>query len=265
MLLLVGAGWAGAAHAAPSPELWPMWQEANIGDSTSLDHGTWQDLLDRYLLDSGDGRTVFAYDAVSFDHRRRLQDYLAELTSIDPRELAREEQLAYWINLYNALTVEIVLAHPDKRSILRMGGVWLPTGPWDDALVEIAGQPVSLNDIEHRILRPIWKDLHIHYALNCASVGCPNLAPEAYTRDNAKDLMERGEAAYLDHPRGVALSEEGRLRLSSLFDWYLEDFGGSREGLLDYLASERPDLAEQLANYSGEIEFHYDWSLNAPE
>lgn len=265
LIALVLAICAGAVSAAPRAELWPLWLESNAASSTQVSHQSWQELLDRYLLTTSDARTVFRYDAVTADDRRRLQRYVSELTAIDPRELTRDEQLPYWINLYNALTVEVVLSHPAKPSILRMGGGWLPTGPWDDKLVSIAGHDVTLNDIEHRILRPIWKDLHIHYALNCASVGCPNLAPTAFTRDNAKKIMESGEFAYLNHPRGVHFTEDGVLRLSSLFDWYQEDFGTSNQALLDYLAGERPELAKQLTGYRGEIEYHYDWSLNSPE
>ncbi|MFW6094710.1 MAG: DUF547 domain-containing protein [Pseudomonadota bacterium] len=265
-LIVLAAVAAGGLRAAPNAELWAVWREAAADDAgMRLEHGEWQTLLDRYLLATEDGRTVFAYDAVTPADRQRLERYLARLASIDPRKLARAEQLPYWINLYNALTVSVVLDHPDAPSIRRMGGGWFGAGPWDDELLEIAGHAVTLNDIEHRILRPIWQDHRIHYALNCASVGCPNLAPRAYTRANAQRLLEAGEDAYLDHPRGVAFTEEGTLRLSSLFDWYLEDFGGSRAALLDYLAGERPGLAQRLTDYQGEIEFHYDWSLNDAE
>jgi hypothetical protein len=256
---------AAPATAAPNADLWAFWKASEESSDERVDHGTWQRLLDRYLAVADDGPNLFRYDAVSPADRAALMAYLDGLAALDPRRLARAEQLAYWINLYNALTVQVVLDHPRADSILAMGGGWFSRGPWNDDLVEIAGQPVTLNDIEHRILRPIWQDHHIHYAVNCASFSCPDLAAEAYTRDNARRLMDAGEHSYLRHPRGLDFDPDGELRLSSIFEWYVEDFGGSRESLLSYLADERPDLADRLRNYRGGIDYHYDWSLNAAE
>ena len=249
--------------AAPSSDLWPMWQASDETSDRSVDHSAWQRLLDRYLLVADDGPNLFRYGAVSADDRAALDDYLERLAGLDPRVLARAEQLAYWINLYNALTVQVVLHHPQEDSILGMGGGWFSRGPWNETLLEIAGQPMTLNDIEHRILRPIWQDRRVHYAVNCASFSCPDLAPEAYTRDNAGRLMDAGEHSYLRHPRGLEFRPDGTLSLSSIFEWYVEDFGGSRDTLLAYLAEQRPELADRLQGYQGRIHYHYDWSLNA--
>lgn len=261
--ILIAAGLVPAARAAPSADLWDVWQASDEQSSETVDHGAWQTLLDEYLVMREDGTTAFRYRAVTDEHRGDLDGYIDRLAAIDPRRLARDEQLAYWINLYNALTVQVVLDHPGKQSIRRMGGGWFGSGPWDDELVTIAGQAVTLNDIEHRILRPIWRDHHIHYAVNCASVSCPRLAPEAYTAQNARRLMEEGERHYLNHPLGVEL-EGDTLHLSSIFDWYVTDFGGSEAPLLEYLAGERPDLADALAA-DARIRYRYDWSLNAAE
>jgi len=121
---------------------------------------------------------------------------------------------------------------------------------------------VSLDDIEHRILRPIWQDPRVHYAVNCASMGCPNLQPTAFTAANAEELLDRGAREYTSHPRGANLSN-GRLTLSSIYDWFSEDFGGE-EGVLDHIASfADPATARQLAEYGGRIRYDYDWSLNS--
>lgn len=252
----------GAARAAPAPDLWAFWAESDDTSTQPIAHSAWQNLLDSYLVSTPDGRTLFNYDAVTRSDRNALNGYITYLTKTDPRTLARSEQLAYWINLYNALTVQVVLDNPRKKSIRDMGGGWFSSGPWDEELVTIAGQPVTLNDIEHRILRPIWQDHHIHYAVNCASVSCPNLQPKAYTPANTRELMELGEDQYLTHARGMRFDPSGELHLSSLFDWYQEDFGNSRAALLDYLASERQSLAERLTGYEGPIHYHYDWGLN---
>jgi hypothetical protein len=251
-----------SALAAPVADPWPFWQQSDAHGDQRVDHAPWQSLLDHYLTTTEDGRTLFRYAGVTADDRQRLDTYLEYLTDLDPRLLHRDEQFPYWINLYNALTVRVVLDHPDKQSIRQMGGGWFRSGPWRDKLVNIAGQPVSLDDIEHRILRPFWRDHRIHFAVNCASIGCPDLAPRAYTRDNVDELLDDGERRYLRHPRGVSMAD-GRLRLSSLFDWYRDDFAADRDGLLGYLAGHRPDLAAQLDGYTGAISYHYDWQLNA--
>ncbi len=170
--------------------------------------------------------------------------------------------MAYWINLYNALTVEVVLSYPGKDSILGMGRKLLVSGPWDDELVEIAGEAVSLNDIEHRILRPIFRDHRIHYAVNCASISCPNLVPEAYTRANIERLLSANETSYINHPRGVAFDARGRLVLSQIYQWYRDDFASDRKALLAYLSRRHHGLAEELRSYDGRIKYAYDWTLN---
>jgi len=230
-----------------------------------VDHTAWQAFLDRYVVTTDDDRTLVRYRAVSADDRAALQLYIASIAALDPRTLNGDEQFAYWINLYNALTVEVVLGNPGKDGIKRMGHGLFSTGPWDDELVQITGEPVTLNDIEHRILRPIWKDRRIHFAVNCASISCPNLATEAYTPENLDRLLDAGEQAYLQHPRGLRFLPDGTLQLSSILDWYRKDFAADQPGLLRYLAGVRPDLADRLLDHNGKIRFDYDWSLNGAD
>ncbi|NBC22545.1 MAG: DUF547 domain-containing protein [Gammaproteobacteria bacterium] len=258
VLVLAGAG----TQAAPAADLWPFWDASDESSSTRVDHQPWQRLLDRYLVVTETPPTLFRYDAVTAEDRAALDDYLASLAAIDPRTLARAEQLPYWINLYNALTVQVVLDHPAEDSIRDMGDGFFRPGPWNDDLVRIAGEDLTLNDVEHRILRPIWNDHHIHFVVNCASIGCPSLAARAYTRENTRELMEQGERRYLNDPRGLDFLPDGRLQLSSIFDWYQADFGNDRDALLGYLAEQRPDLATRLQGYDSSIAYHYDWSLN---
>lgn len=257
------------AFAAPQARLWDFWQPSDESSDVRVDHQSWQTLLDRYLVTTGDNRTEFRYGAVSDGDRQLLDRYLAALSALEPRSVARAEQLPYWINLYNATTVRVVLNNPGEDSILRMGGSLFRRGPWQDEVLEISGQALTLDDIEHRILRPIWQDRRIHFAVNCASIGCPNLAPTAFTRDNSDDLMNRTEIDYLTHPRGVEFDADGTLWLSSLFDWYAVDFGDGREEILAYLAKTlrgpQAQLAGKLENFDGPIRYRYDWALNRAE
>jgi hypothetical protein len=248
--------------AAPASDLWAFWQPQPDTQSSSISHETWQGLLDRYLRTAPDQINRFDYKAVTDDDRSLLTTYLNTLTDLDPRGFPIDEQMAYWINLYNALTVQVVLDHPDKDSILRMGQGLFSFGPWNDKLVTIAGQQVTLNDIEHRILRPIWQDRRIHFAVNCASLGCPNLSANAFTSSNLESMLVSAEQTYLTHPRAISFNSQGELVLSSIFKWYSEDFADNREQLLDYLSQHQVSLATRLIDYTGPIRYQYDWSLN---
>ena len=260
-LTLLLLNWASTLMAAPGAEAWTIWAAADPESTQVVDHSAWQALLDLRLETLADGRTIVHYDQFSAEDRQRLQSYLATITAIDPRTLNKTEQFAYWINLYNALTVDLMLDHPEKSSILRIGGGFLPTGPWDDDITTVAGETLTLNDIEHRILRPIFQDHRIHYAVNCASIGCPNLAPSAYTAANLEALLSEGERLYLGHPRGLTLTDD-KLTLSSIFKWYAGDFGEDDNALLAYLATVRTDLAAELDAYDGRIRYAYDWDRN---
>ena len=251
------------ASAAPAPDLWSFWATSNEDSSVSLDHSAWQQFLDDYVSVSDDGVNRVAYDAAAESGRTLLTGYIDALTSMDPRQLTADEQYAYWVNLYNALTVDLVLNYPKKKSILRMGKGFFSIGPWDETVATIAGQEVTLNDIEHRILRPIWDDQRIHFAVNCASFGCPNLNKTAYTAANLEDQLDLAEQTYLNHPRGVLVDERGRVKLSSIFKWYQADFGLNETEVLDYIAEFNDAVAKLDRTKNIRVKYDYDWSLNS--
>ena len=257
---------APTAWTASTDQLWAHWSTHDPQSTVSVDHQPWQTLLSRYVVASDDGINRVAYSDFDESSKTLLDQYLTTLSNLQPTQLNQTQQLAYWVNLYNALTVQVVLDHPKKDSIRSMGPL-LSFGPWDKAYLTIEGKPVSLNDIEHRILRPIWQDHRLHFVLNCASIGCPNLSRTAYTQENAEDSLAQAERTFLQHPRALAFHDKDVLQLSSLFDWYLEDFAEDERALLAYLAAQRPDLAEALLNFpvgsSSNIDYVYDWSLNA--
>jgi hypothetical protein len=203
---------------------------------------------------------------VSQEDRARLKGYVDYLAALSPTAMNRDRQLAYWINLYNAFTVSLVLEHMPVASIrdIDISPGLFSDGPWDAKLLAIQGEKVSLNDIEHRILRPVWRDSRIHYAVNCASIGCPDLQPEAYTAENTDDLLERGARAFINHPRGARF-DGGKLRVSSIYKWFAEDFGDSPEGVVAHLMKYADEpLRSRLEGYRGRLAYGYDWSLNLP-
>ncbi|MEM9621408.1 MAG: DUF547 domain-containing protein [Pseudomonadota bacterium] len=260
--------YAATAYSAPEAELWDIWDADKSTNTSSIPHADWQTFLDTYVVPAQDGINRVDYAGVSqSEGRALLKRYIEASTAIDPRTYSKTEQFAYWINLYNAVTIDVVLNYPNKNSILRMGERFLAIGPWDDEVVTIAGEPVTLNDIEHRILRPIWQDHRIHFAVNCASIGCPNLGQTAYTADNIEALLDQAEMDYLNHPRGIEIVNDSKLQLSSIFKWYRSDFADSEETLLrDYVAKHRPDVNALLqAGNRIRVDYEYDWSLNRPE
>lgn len=265
--LLLTALLAPHSMAAPKSALWSYWSAHQPQSSIEVDHQVWQGLLSRYVLASDDGINRVAYGEFDNTAKVELREYLNAMSHIAPTQLNQNEQLAYWINLYNAQTVQVVLDHPKKKSILSMGPFFSP-GPWDEPYLTIEDKPVTLNDIEHRILRPIWRDHRLHYVLNCASIGCPNLSQTAYEAASVAQQLANAQIAFLQHPRAISFTDKGRLQLTSLFDWYLTDFAPDVSGLLTYLAVQRPDLAADLAaisekaNANANIDYVYDWDLN---
>ncbi len=262
LILLISLAFCSALvadqHSSPVND----WDYSNQASNQVIDHTLWQSLLNTYL-DQSDPSAVnlFNYAAVNKKDREQLDRYLSNLEKVDPSQLSRAEQKAYWINFYNALTIKVVLEEYPVDSIKKVGS-FFNLGPWDNALVKVNQRELSLNDIEHGILRPIFQDPRIHYAVNCASYSCPNLLDTAFTAANTESLLETAAKDYINHPRGVSLQGQ-TLRLSSIFDWYAEDFGDNEQDLLAHLRRyARPELSTQLKGFKGDIDYHYDWSLN---
>ena len=257
----------GVAKAAPGSELLSAWEASVETNAASIDHSAWQGILDTYLTSHPSGINRFDYAALkaNAEDAAKLAGYLTSLQELDPRHYSRQEQQAYWINFYNALTVRVVADAYPVDSIRDIYQGWLPLGPWDDVHAEVAGMPLTLNNIEHGILRPIWRDPRIHYAVNCASHGCPNLSPTVYTAANTEALLEAGARAYINHPRGASFVDDDFLLISSIYEWYVEDFGGTEKTVIDHLVQyAEEELAARLKTFSGSIDYAYDWNLNTP-
>ncbi len=128
--------------------------------------------------------------------------------------------------------------------------------------MRVEDSALSLDDIEHRILRPIWKDPRVHYVLNCAALGCPELLEQAFTAKNSAMLLIRGSRRFVNHFRAVRI-RRGRLYLSTLYRWYADDFGTSDRAIIEHVARfARPRLARRLRKESAFLDGGYDWSLN---
>ncbi len=235
---------------------------ANDGQSlVRVDHGPWSAFLSNYRHLDTAGVARVAYADVGTDDRSALSDYLRDLQSTNVSRLARPEQFAFWVNLYNAATVQIVLQHYPIKSIRGIGGR-LSFGPWSMPIATIEGQRLSLSDIESRILRPLWPDPNLHYVLNCASVGCPNLLPTALTAENTETSLRASRDAYVSGPRGVCLVGD-RILGSSIYNWFRADFGGADLMAGNLCACTEPAVTEALTRRGRIDAFFYDWELNA--
>jgi hypothetical protein len=248
----------------PKAELWSRWEPHDPASTASVDHAAWTGFLHRYVVPGVDGVNRVAYHRVAASDRSALRDYIEALAQVRPTRLNRDEQFAYWVNLYNAVTAETVLAHYPVQSIfdIKISPGLLAPGPWGKKLVTVEGEPLSLDDIESRILRPIWRDARVHYAVNCASIGCPNLRAEAWAAQVLDQQLDAAGRAYANHPRG-ARTAGGRLIVSSIYEWFQGDFGGSEGAVLRHLRGlAAPALAESLVRRDGYDDHAYDWALN---
>lgn len=236
------------------------WQRFAATGGARVDHRLWDEFLGTYVQPGDDGITRVAYAAAARVDAQMLRPYLDALQAVDPATLGRDEQMAYWINLYNAATVDLILQSPTVESIRSIGTLSL--GPWDRKILTVNGMQLSLNAIEHGILRPIWRDVRIHYAVNCASIGCPNLATTSYSGDRLSAMLDAAATSYINHPRGFA-RVDGRLIASSIYNWYGVDWGSTTEILAHARRYANSATLAMLADATTIDGYAYDWSLNA--
>lgn len=251
------------ANAAPADDF----SKSAKGSAVTVDHSAWDKLLKSFVVPGSDGVNRIAYAKFKSTSHAELKRYIAVLEAVDVDGLDRPEQFAFWSNLYNAKTIDVILDKYPVKSIkdINLGGGLLTLvtgGPWKAKIMKVKGRELSLDDIEHGILRPVFKDPRVHYAVNCASFGCPNLADEALTGAKLEAQLDAGAKAYVNHPRGVRV-EGGKVKASSIYSWFQADFGGSEKGVLDHLRKyAAPELKAKLDAATGIADYDYDWSLN---
>ena len=237
------------------------------GSQVVVDHATWDKLLKTYVKAGADGLNRVDYRAFQAAGQQDLKTYIARLEKTDLTVLDRSEQFALLANLYNAKTIDIVLDKYPVKSIkdISLGGGLIASikgGPWKAKVLNVAGMALSLDDIEHAILRPVFKDARVHYAVNCASVGCPNLQTQALTGGQLNAQLDASARAFINHPRAVTVTPDG-IAVSSIYKWFKEDFGDSDEGVLKHLRKfANPELAAKLKSATSLDSYRYDWSLN---
>jgi Protein of unknown function, DUF547 len=233
--------------------------------SASFDHLAFDALLRKHVVNG-----MVDYDA--FKASPEFPKYLGALSKADPAVLDDKERLAYWINVYNAYTIELINEHKERLSIRNIDktlGI-AAKGPWHETLVKAGGQVYHLDNVEHGIIRTQWKEPRIHFALVCAAMSCPPLRSEAYTGAKLEGQLADQAQKFL------AMSAKNRIDVktetvygSPIFvSYYREDFGSTDAAIGRYLAQFYADGPEKRLLLSGKFKLiatDYDWTLNSQE
>jgi len=226
-----------------------------------FDHSLFDQILREYVDDQG----LIDYNGIAKDSR--FYEYLKSIETARVDELSRDGQLGFWINAYNAVIIDKVIKRKPKKSARETAvpGVWLSTEIFTSKENLVANRKLSPDDIEHEIVRKEFKDPRIHFAIICASRGCPPMPRIAYTENNVQARLDEETREYLHSPRGVRMDQkEKTLYLSKIFDWFANDFVQKSGSVLDFI---RPYVSDQVRRFMEEkpkISYlHYDWSLNA--
>ena len=209
-------------------------------------HDTWNELLQDHVSQSG----KVNYKAIKSEGAK-LDKYLTTLKNNPPKSTwSKDEKLAYWINAYNAFTVKLIV---DNYPVTRITD--LDDGkPWDVKWIKIGDKIYSLNNIEHDIIRPEFKEPRIHFAVNCAAKSCPPLLNKAWTAANLEKTLDQQARQFVNNSRYNTI-EDGTVKVSKIFDWYGKDFGN----LIQYLNK----YTDAKIKSNAKVEFRgYDWRLN---
>ncbi len=221
----------------------------------SVDNSLFADLLKTYVKDGVVDYGGFKRNA------SRLDDYLRVLEAVNPESLDRDGQFAFYVNAYNAWTIKLILSgYPEVESIKELGSIL--RSPWKKKIARLNGQVVTLDHIEHEILRPRFGDPRVHFAVNCASKGCPPLLGEPYRGDILDRQLDAVTTAFINDPKQNRL-EGSTLFVSRIFKWFREDFNNDIVGF--FLKYAQGSLKEEIERNKDAIivkYLDYDWSLN---
>lgn len=228
------------------------------GAATEPDWGLYQELLASHVhpgVKNGVALKVVDYPALKSSGD--LDQVAEQLAAFPPEKLAnRQERLAYYINAYNILAMKMVLDHWPLKSIKAVGSLVSPV--WKKPAGKLGGKTVTLDELEHRILRPMGEP-RIHFAIVCASVSCPDLRVQPYTASRLEAQLENQAKQFLGNPAKGMKVEEGSVRVSQIFEWFKQDFD-KLGGVAAFIRRYRQDASEKL---QVKANIPYDWSLNA--
>ncbi len=219
-------------------------------------HQLWDDLLQKHVTDKG----VVDYKGFIKDSVK-LNEYLTLLSSNEPaNSWSKNEKMAFWINAYNAFTVQLICRNYPVKSIKDIGGsVYKVNTTWDIKFIKIGDETLDLNNIEHQKLRKKFKDARIHFALVCASKSCPILMNRAYTADKLEEQFTSQAKLFLGDTFRNDLSDVNNPKLSKLFDWYGMDFKTKKMSKIQFI---NQFLTVKIPENAKLEYLDYDWNLN---
>jgi len=257
-----------SANAAPRAKLIEFWDDSEPTSIMQVNHDDWQEILTAYIDDQHpSGVNRFDYSAVTAGDARKIKSYIGYMQKLEPRQLNSEEAKAYWINLYNAILVDQIIdtfQSGSNRAVNRLKRGGLRSMGLGREVAEVAMQEISLNDIEHGILRPIWKDPRIHFAISPCTLGGASIQKTAFNGENNEELLEKSRADFFGHSRSVSVGRN-RIVLNSVFDWYAADFASNKQELLAYVRENVGEGTRQAIQGLSRISYEYNWDLNTPD
>ncbi len=225
-------------------------------NSSPINHERWDQLVKKHVKDDG----FVDYKGFIRDSLE-LNRYLDQLSAVHPddKSWSRNEQMAYWINAYNAFTIRLIVRNYPVESIKDIKkGIAFVNSVWDIKFIKIQGFTYDLNNIEHNILRPVFKDARVHAAINCASYSCPRLRPEAYTPEKLDSQLEDGMKKFLADPLRNKITAE-KAEISEIFKWFKGDFDRDAGSLIAYINK----FSTQKITDKTELKYlNYNWTLN---
>ncbi len=257
---------SGLANASFYKNLWPRWEVNNPLSKEVISHKLWQDFLNRRIVSSEENINLVDYGHMTQIDLNLLKDYLKSMSEINIENYNRDEQLAYWINVYNALTVQVIANYYPVTSVqeINISPGLFSIGPWGANLITVKDTALTLDDINNRIIRAIWNDPRTHYALNNGTIGAPNLSRKIYQGNLLDEQLNLAASTYVNSLRGVNVIE-GKLIISKLYDWYEEDFGGTKKDIIFHLQQfAKEPLLSQLKHINTIDSYIYNWHINSP-
>ncbi|KTD49691.1 putative Ser/Thr protein kinase [Legionella quinlivanii] len=254
----------GNIFASFNKSLWPIWEVNNPLSKAVIQHSEWQEFLQKHLITNEEGINLIDYPNVRETDRLLLKKYIERMSGINISEYNRAEQLAYWINVYNAITVHTVASYFPVNSIdeINISPGLFSIGPWGAKLITVNNISLSLDEIQNRIIRPIWNDSRCHYALNNGAIGAPNLGKQVYTGEKLEQQLNLAAFDYVNSLRGVQVIE-GELVVSKIYDWFSEDFGETKQNVINHIRQfAKEPLKHQLKHVNTIDNYVYNWHLN---
>ncbi|WP_131795748.1 DUF547 domain-containing protein [Fluoribacter gormanii] len=257
---------SGLANASFYKSLWPKWEVNNPLSKEVISHQLWQNFLNRRIVTNEENINLVDYAHMTQIDLNLLKDYLKSMAEIDINNYNRNEQLAYWINVYNALTVQVIANYYPVTTIqeINISPGLFSIGPWGANLITIKDTPLTLDDINNRIIRAIWNDPRTHYAISNGTIGAPNLSRKVYQGKLLEEQLNLAATNYINSLRGVSVIE-GKLIISKLYDWFEEDFGGTKQDIIFHLLQfAKEPLQSQLKHINTIDSYIYNWHINSP-